>query len=223
MTICEAKDLEVNSMESKVYLMVDSGAARSVCPPSHAGHVKAGACKEVLDLVTASGAVIPKHGSKTVGYQLAGGQQFGVHYTVAAVKRPVLSVSSAVDQGTSWVFSPSGSFMVRGDLRVDLGDHPRAPLARYGDLFFLEVRYREGSGEALIMPVQAANAAPAMEAANRDSAAAAAGPEDSEMPPTEAAVRAKVEDQPVARAKRIPGEPTEAERAAHELTQQILV
>ena len=74
-TICEANDLEVNSMESKVYLMVDSGAARSVCPPSHAGHIKAGACKETLELVSASGAVIPKHGSKTVGYQLAGGQQ----------------------------------------------------------------------------------------------------------------------------------------------------
>ncbi len=48
-------------------------------------------------MVSASGAVIPKHGSKTVGYRLAGGHQFGVRYTVVEVKRPVLSVSSAVD------------------------------------------------------------------------------------------------------------------------------
>ena len=77
------------------------------------------------------------------------------------------------------------------------------------------------------MPVvQSANAAPVMEAvrssaaaaAGSGSAAAAAGPEDSEMPPTEAAVRAKVEEDQPARAKRIPGEPTAAERAAHELT-----
>ncbi len=76
MTICEATDLQVNSMEPKLFLMVDSGAAKSVCPPGHAGHVKAGACKVILDLVTASGAIIPKHGSKTVGYQLSGGQPF---------------------------------------------------------------------------------------------------------------------------------------------------
>ncbi len=93
-----------------------------------------------------SGAVIPKHGSKVVGYQLAGGQQFGVRYTVAEVKRPVLSVSSAVDQGTSWIFSPSGSYLVTGDVKIDLGDQPHAPLARHGDLFFLEVKYRADLG-----------------------------------------------------------------------------
>ncbi len=99
--------------------MADSGANRSVRPKAHAVHVKTDGRAENVELVSASGSVTPKHGSECVSFELADGQQIRVRHTAADVKRPALSASAEADQGTSWIFCPSGSFTVKGDFELD--------------------------------------------------------------------------------------------------------
>ncbi len=114
---------------------VNSGAARSVCPENHARHVPLTDRKENVQLVGANGGAIETFGDKDVGYTLQDGQNFAVQYTVAKVRRLVVSVSQAVNKGTSWVFSPAGSFMVRG--AVTLAAPGKAELIREGELYFV--------------------------------------------------------------------------------------
>ena len=54
---------EVNSVE-KHLIMVDSGAARHVCPPTHGAHLGARGTSEPLRLVGASGEQIHQHGER---------------------------------------------------------------------------------------------------------------------------------------------------------------
>ena len=53
---------------------------------------------------------------------------------MAKVGRPDVSASQAVNHGTSWVFSPAGSFMVRGAVTLDAPS--KVELIREGDLYF---------------------------------------------------------------------------------------
>ena len=132
-----------------MYLMIDSGAARSVCPENHARHVPLSDRKENVQLVGANNGVIETFGDKEVGYTLQDGRNFAVHYTVAKVRRPVVSVSQAVSNGTSWVFSPAGSFMVRG--AVTLAAPGKVELIREGDLYFVNT---EGFAAAAAGPAE---------------------------------------------------------------------
>ncbi len=58
--------------------MVDSGTDRSDCPKVHAVRVKLGSRFENVELVSAGGSVVPKHGIKRVSYELADGEQIEV-------------------------------------------------------------------------------------------------------------------------------------------------
>ncbi|CAK0873076.1 unnamed protein product [Prorocentrum cordatum] len=132
------------------WVMVDSGAARSVCPPSHGAHETLRDLSEHIRLVGASGDDIPCHGERFVTYA-KGGHKIGVDYKVADVKRPVLGVSQAVDKGTSWVFTPSGSYMIPKP--IEFSDPDAVPLVRRNDLFYLKMdRYGEGVKNSLVMP-----------------------------------------------------------------------
>ncbi|CAK0902772.1 unnamed protein product [Prorocentrum cordatum] len=132
------------------WVMVDSGAARSVCPPSHGAHETLRDLSERIRLVGASGDDIPCHGERFVTYT-KGGHKIGVDYKVADVKRPVLGVSQAVDKGTSWVFTPSGSYMIPKP--IEFSDPDAVPLVRRNDLFYLKMdRYGEGVKNSLVMP-----------------------------------------------------------------------
>ena len=199
--------------------MIDSGAARSVCPESHARHVPLTDRKENVQLVGANGGVIETFGDKDVGYTLQDGRNFAVQYTVAKVRRPVVSVSQAVNNGTSWVFSPAGSFMVRGAVTLDAPG--KVELIREGDLYFVDV---EGFAAAAagpevkeVMPVHPAVAVeapavgiPGVPVAPLDPAAIqAAGA---------AAVQAEREPERAAKSRKIPALPTLAEQQAHALT-----
>ena len=85
--------------------MIDSGAARSVCPEAYAKHVPMDKITDGVSLVGANGSAIETFGRRRVGYRSTDGRGFSVDYTVAKVRRPVVSVSQAVDRGMSWVFS----------------------------------------------------------------------------------------------------------------------
>ena len=73
--------------------MIDSGAARSVCPENHARHVPLSDRKENVHLVGANGAAIETFGDKDVGYTLQDGRDFAVQYTVC-----LLYTSDAADE-----------------------------------------------------------------------------------------------------------------------------
>jgi hypothetical protein len=135
-------------------LMIDSGAARSVCPEAYAKHVPLAKYNDGISLVGANGGVIETYGKRRVGYRLKDGRGFSVDYTVAKVRRPVVSVSQAVDRGMSWVFSPAGSFMVRGAVTFE-AQH-KVEMIRMGDLYFVDADSFAGLGEKEIMPVQVA-------------------------------------------------------------------
>ena len=59
-------------------LMIDSGAARSVCPESYAKHVILSKCNDGISLVGANGGVIETYGKRRVGYRLKDGRGFSV-------------------------------------------------------------------------------------------------------------------------------------------------
>jgi hypothetical protein len=210
---------EVNSVESKRYLMIDSGAARSVCPESHARHVPLKDRKESVQLVGANGGVIETFGDKNVGYTLKDGRNFAVQYTVAKVRRPVVSVSQAVNNGTSWVFSPAGSFMVRGAVTLDAPG--KVELIREGDLYFVDV---EGFAAAAagpevkeVMPVHPAVAVEAPAVGIPEVPVAPLDPVAIQAAGA-AAVQAEREPERAAKSRKIPALPTVAEQQAHALT-----
>ncbi|CAK0818942.1 unnamed protein product, partial [Prorocentrum cordatum] len=169
------------------WVMVDSGAARSVCPPSHGAHETLRDLSERIRLVGASGDDIPCHGERFVTYA-KDGHKIGVDYKVADVKRPVLGVSQAVDKGTSWVFTPSGSYMIPKP--IEFSDPDAVPLVRRNDLFYLKMdRYGEGVKNSLVMPAEA----------------------------SEPAAQAVLEESVPVRVKKDPVKPSLAEQRTHEL------
>ncbi|CAK0906965.1 unnamed protein product, partial [Prorocentrum cordatum] len=173
------------------WVMVDSGAARSVCPPSHGAHETLRDLSERIRLVGASGDDIPCHGERFVTYA-KGGHKIGVDYKVADVKRPVLGVSQAVDKGTSWVFTPSGSYMIPKP--IEFSDPDAVPLVRRNDLFYLKMdRYGEGVKNSLVMPVRG------------------------EAEASEPAAQAVLEESVPVRVKKDPVKPSLAEQRTHEL------
>ena len=193
-------------------MMIDSGAARSVCPESYAKHVILSKCNDGISLVGANGGVIETYGKRRVGYRLKDGRGFSVDYTVAKVRRPVVSVSQAVDRGMSWVFSPAGSFMVRG--AVSFEAQHKVEMIRVGDLYFVDADSFAGLGEKEIMPVQVAVPV---------EAAAEGVPEEILVDPAVilaagAAVQVVPEPEPVPRHRKIPVLPSAAEQQAHALT-----
>ncbi len=78
-----------------------------------------------------------------------------MQYTLAKVRRPAGNVRQAVNHGTSWVFSPAGSFMVRGT--ATLKTPGKVDLIRAGDLYFVNTAgfaaAAAASAEKLLMPV----------------------------------------------------------------------
>ncbi|CAK0814821.1 unnamed protein product, partial [Prorocentrum cordatum] len=168
------------------WVMVNSGAARSVCPPSHGAHETLRDLSERIRLVGASGDDIPCHGERFVTYA-KDGHKIGVDYKVADVKRP-LGVSQAVDKGTSWVFTPSGSYMIPKP--IEFSDPDAVPLVRRNDLFYLKMdRYGEGVKNSLVMPAEA----------------------------SEPAAQAVLEESVPVRVKKDPVKPSLAEQRTHEL------
>jgi hypothetical protein len=160
------QEMLVHSVMDDNLVMVDSGAARSVCPPNHAAEAGTTACSESVRLVAADGASIPCRGERFVTY-MQGDKSTGVHYKVADVKKPVLGVSQAIDRGASFVFSSDGCFMIQRSIRIDEPD--QVPLMRRDDLFYLQTDgVANSSADALIMPLHRDEPAVEAEAAREE-------------------------------------------------------
>ena len=148
---------DIQTVDCRQMLMVDSGAARSVCPMSHGSQHRLKPSSEEVTLVGADGREIPAYGERMVGYRLEKGGHIRIKYTAANVRKPVVSVSHAVRRGMSFVFAPSGSYMVRGDVQTDCSEE-KIQLERHGDLFFIPATYDDNDG-AEIMAIRPAREA----------------------------------------------------------------
>ena len=144
------REVELNAINDRL-VMIDTGAARSVCPPEHGAHAGIRPSSEQIQLVGASGDDITCHGERFVTHK-KGWRSLGVDYKVADVRKPVLGVSQSVDKGTSWIFSPHGCYMIPRPIECQEAD--AVPLLRRNDLFYLQVDDFGGrEDDAVIMPV----------------------------------------------------------------------
>ena len=98
----------------------------------------------------AAGDCIKQHGDRFVAYK-KNEHYIGIDYKVADVKRPVLSISNAVDKGKSWVFTPSGSYMI--PRAIEFSEPDAIKLVRRNDLFFMRMDGYTESDSATVMPV----------------------------------------------------------------------
>ena len=115
---CKANQISRDSLETPHWIavesIVDSGAARSVCPlhfcdefgttkptPGRGDHFK-----------TATGARIPNEGHRTITAQGDNGQLLTTSYNVADIAQPLDSVSQMCDSGATVVFNKTGGWVL---------------------------------------------------------------------------------------------------------------
>ena len=93
-----------------VRAVVDSGAEDTVAPPKVLpGPVTPSAMSRAgLAYRSASGAPIENFGQQTVAFRDDQQRRCGMHFQVADVDRPLISVARLVDAGNRVVFEPSG-------------------------------------------------------------------------------------------------------------------
>ena len=93
-------------------VLVDSGAATNCCPPWYGSQfpTRPG---ERCTLRAANGEKVPQHGFRRVQYYCADESQLTVDYTVADVKKPIISVDKLVDSNHTVVFNKTKSYITR--------------------------------------------------------------------------------------------------------------
>ena len=104
-------------------VMVDSGAAVSVCPLGYAPEVPMSNHSRRATLRTASGARIEHAGQKMVEYENGDGGLVNVNFEVADVTRPLVAVGELQKRGMTVVMGPHGSFVTRGQVMKPLGSN----------------------------------------------------------------------------------------------------
>ena len=95
-------------------VMVDSGAAVSVCPLGYAPEIPMTNHSRRATLRTATGAQMEHAGQKTVEYENSDGGSVNVRFEVADVTRPLVAVGELQKRGMTVVMGPHGSFVTRG-------------------------------------------------------------------------------------------------------------
>ena len=95
-------------------VMVDSGAAVSVCPLGNAPGVPVSGHSRHATLRTASGAQVEHAGQKTVEYEYGDGGLVNVNFAFADVTRPLVAVDELQKRGMTVVMGQHGSFVTRG-------------------------------------------------------------------------------------------------------------
>ena len=92
-----------------VELLVDAGAIELVCEPHDSTHA---ALINGPRLKTASGELLKHNGTRTVDFRCQG-EELREGFTVADVKRPILSVSRFVDRGIQTFILAGKQFLRR--------------------------------------------------------------------------------------------------------------
>ena len=190
--------------------MVDSGCARSVCPPSFA--VEPAASVGKFTFTTANGKPMRHYGSTIVPFE-SDDRRMKLRVEVTDVTHPLLSVAAAVDAGKTVVFSPNGSFIAdRLDLRAAEKD---TRLKRRGNGFYMQGRRTSTVNAVADEP----DVTEDMDAEMKETALASTS-SSSAAAASSSTAPAKVEPErgPVARRRRAPHEPTAEEAERHALT-----
>ena len=187
---------------------VDSGAARSACPPSYAADVPVSPAAIKLSFQTASGEILEHYGSKKVPYDLGGLGNLGINYEVTDVCGPVASVSSMNDAGLTVVFTPSGSWVS--------GEAPIRPtkcvdMVREQRTFWLDAPWSTDKEPTHLMPLRQEQAVAV--APQCPPSGPAGGLAGGDQPAAEGAPEPKRRPQPKG--------PTGEERTSHELTHVV--
>ena len=104
-------------------VMVDSGAAVSVCPLGYAPEIPMTNHSRRATLRTATGAQIEHAGQKTVEYENSDGGWVNVSFKVADVTRPLVAVGELQKRGMTVVMGPHGSFVTRGHVTKPPGSN----------------------------------------------------------------------------------------------------
>ena len=93
-----------------VHAIVDSGAEECVAPPGTFSTpvVPSAMSAAGMNFSGADGGIIKNHGRTTVEFTDEAGRQCGMHFHVAGVTQPLISVASLVDAGHIVVFGPQG-------------------------------------------------------------------------------------------------------------------
>ena len=104
-------------------VMVDSGAAVSVCPLGYAPEIPMTNHSRRATLRTATGAQIEHAGQKTVEYENSDGGSVNVSFEVADVTRPLVAVGELQKRGMTVVMGPHGSFVTRGHVTKPPGSN----------------------------------------------------------------------------------------------------
>ena len=104
-------------------VMVDSGAAVSVCPLGYALKVPMSNHSRRATLRTASGAQVEHAGQKIVEYENGDGGSVNVNFEVAAMTRPLVAVGELQRRGMTVVMGPPGSFVTRGQEKKSPGSN----------------------------------------------------------------------------------------------------
>ena len=121
--------------------MIDSGASRATCPPTHAPGVPTNASEAPADIRLADNRPVRYFGEKSVRYRVPEGgsverMEMEIDWQVAGVSHSSLSVSEACDGGHSVLFSPHGSYLVPVPLGLPSGT-PNVPLVRHDNLYWM--------------------------------------------------------------------------------------
>ena len=184
-------------------VMVDSGAAVSVCPFEYAPEIPMSNHSRRATLRTASGAQIEHAGQKTVEFENADGDSVNINFEVADVTRPLVAVGELQRRGMI-VVVPHGSFVTRGQVMKPQGSNP--DLEHSNGAYWMRLTRGE-NGTRTVAPFDLGDAAPTSK-------------DLSELQSVEDTIDIAREDTEanVPMAVATPKEPGAVERSRHELT-----
>jgi hypothetical protein len=124
-------------------IMIDTGACTSVCNHGHFDE-KYRNDEPTCALRSITGMPMKSNGKVRVPMQLPTGRVASIAFQKTDSKRVVLSVGEAVSLGYSFVFTPEGSYMMKGSPK--LKGEQLEPIDQRDTLFFMKTRARHDSG-----------------------------------------------------------------------------
>ena len=191
----------IEEIQDEEEILIDSGAARHVCPREWHPSGRLLPCEPGLILRAANGKDLKYFGQRLVRFHLTGVEDSTMaKFQAANVRRPILSVGMLAAAGHRLEFDEHGA-------RLRHASGTMVPLKRRGALFVLPVRVLAEEIAAAIQPDVLEGAGPAAPPEPRlDEPMAAEGPQPVSADPLPASAPAR------------PGDPTAEERERHELT-----
>jgi hypothetical protein len=114
-TLCYLEEKqEVNAVEEKLWITIDSGASENVIAENMVPNVEvkpSQGSKEGVQYITANGGVMPNRGEKEVKVITGEGHKCMLKMQVTDVKKPLMSVARICDAGHNVVFTKGGGYI----------------------------------------------------------------------------------------------------------------